>query len=194
VTLDAEVVAKLAVRFRPLDYLRVMPKVYAGTPLGMGYGQTRFASPDKSFQLVYIARDLMTGIAETIIRDRFEGQAHRTLHASEVADWTASTVSVISPLILVDLRTTGLLKLGVTTDAAHAKAQEAGRLLSQELYQRFAVDGVLYLSRLTGAECVAVFDRAVVAKLEAGRAVEMLRLPALVPALTALGVTLLDDR
>ena len=156
----------------------------------MGYGQTRFASPDKSFQLVYIARDLVTGIAETIIRDRFEGQADRTLHASEVADWAASTVSVKSPLILVDLGTTGLLKLGVTTDAAHAKAQEAGRRLSQELYDRFAVDGVLYLSRLTGAECVGVYDRAVAAKLEAGR---FLRLPALVPALTALGVTLLGD-
>ena len=110
-----------------------MPKVHAGTPLGMGYAQTQFASPDKSFQLVYIARDLVTGIAETIIRDRFEGQADRTLHASEIGDWAASTVSVKSPLILVDLRTTGLLKLGVTTDAAHAKAQEAGRLLSQEL-------------------------------------------------------------
>ena len=65
---------------------------------------------------------LMTWVAETIIRDRFEDQTHRTLHASEVSDWAASTITVRSPLVVVDLRTTGLLKLGVTTDASRAKA------------------------------------------------------------------------
>ncbi|WID99969.1 RES domain-containing protein (plasmid) [Bosea vestrisii] len=39
----------------------------------MGFGQTRFSSPDRAFRLVYIARDLATAIAETIVRDRFEG-------------------------------------------------------------------------------------------------------------------------
>jgi len=157
----------------------------------MGYGQTRFASPDKSFQLIYVGRDLATSISETIIRDRFEGQADRTLDVSEVDDWAVSRISAKSPLILVDLRTIGLLKLGVTTDAAHAKAQVDGRLLSQELYKRFAVDGVLYLSRLTRAPCVAVYDRAVSTKLRAQKAVDALRLPALIPALTALNVSLI---
>ena len=151
----------------------------------MGYGQTRFASPDRSFQLVYLAQDLMTGVAETIVRDRFEDQTDRTLHANEVSDWAASTITVRSPLIVVDLRTTGLLKLGVTTDASRAKAQETGRLLSQELYNRFAVDGILYLSRLTAAECIAVYDRAVATKLAASKAVHIVRLRALIPALTA---------
>ena len=160
----------------------------------MGYGQTRFASPDRSFQLVYLAQDLMTGVAETIVRDRFEDQTDRTLHASEVSDWAASTITVRSPLIVVDLRTTGLLKLGVTTDASRAKAQETGRLLSQELYKRFAVDGILYLSRLTAAECIAVYDRAVATKLTASKAVDIVRLRALIPALTALGVTLVNER
>jgi hypothetical protein len=191
VALDANVVAELAIRFRPRNYIRVMPKVHAGTPLGMGYGQTRFASPDKSFQLIYVGRDLATSISETIIRDRFEGQADRTLDVSEVDDWAVSRISAKSPLILVDLRTIGLLKLGVTTDAARAKAQVVGRLLSQELYKRFAVDGVLYLSRLTGAPCVAIYDRAVSTKLRAQKAVDALRLPALIPALTALNVSLI---
>ena len=192
--LDPEIVRELSIRFQPRNYLRVMPKVHSGQPLGMGYGQTRFASPDRSFQLVYLARDLMTGVAETIVRDRFEDQTDRTLHASEVSDWAASTITVRSPLIVVDLRTTGLLKLGVTTDASRAKAQETGRLLSQELYKRFAVDGILYLSRLTAAECIAVYDRAVATKLTASKAVDIVRLRALIPALTALGVTLVNER
>ena len=192
--LDPEIVRELLIRFQPRNYLRVMPKVYSGQPLGMGYGQTRFASPDRSFQVVYLAQDLMTGVAETIVRDRFEDQTDRTLHASEVSDWAASTITVRSPLIVVDLRTTGLLKLGVTTDASRAKAQETGRLLSQELYKRFAVDGILYLSRLTAAECIAVYDRAIATKLTASKAVDIVRLRALIPALTALGVTLVNER
>ncbi|HZZ23310.1 MAG TPA: RES family NAD+ phosphorylase [Roseiarcus sp.] len=192
--LDPEIVRELSIRFQARNYLRVMPKVHSGKPLGMGYGQTRFASPDRSFQLVYLAHDLMTGVAETIVRDRFEDQTDRTLHASEVSDWAASTIAVRSPLIVVDLRTTGLLKLGVTTDASRAKAQETGRLLSQEFYKRFAVDGILYLSRLTAAECIAVYDRAVATKLAASKAVDIVRLRALIPALTALGVTLVDDK
>jgi RES domain len=194
VKLDPEIVRELSIRFQPRNYLRVMPKVRSGEPLGMGYGQTRFASPDRSFQLVYLARDLRTGVAETIVRDRFEDQTDRTLHASEVSDWAASTITVRSPLIVVDLRTTGLLKLGVTTDASRSKAQETGRLLSQELYKRFAVDGILYLSRLTAAECIAVYDRAVAMKLAASKAVDIVRLRALIPALTALGLTLVNDR
>jgi hypothetical protein len=194
VKLDPEIVRELSIQFQPRNYLRVMPKVHSGMPLGMGYGQTRFASPDRSFQLVYLAQDLMTGVAETIVRDRFEDQTDRTLHASELSDWAASTIAVRSPLIVVDLRTTGLLKLGVTTDASRAKAQETGRLLSQELYKRFAVDGILYLSRLTAAECIAVYDRAVATKLAASKAVDIVRLRALIPALTALGVTLVNDR
>ena len=46
---------------------------------------------------------LMTWVAETIVRDRFEDQTDRTLHASEVSDWAASTITVRSPLIVVDL-------------------------------------------------------------------------------------------
>lgn len=67
-----KVVAELAVPFRPSAYLRVMPKVHAATPLGMGFGQTRFSAPDNSFKVLYIARDIATAIAETIIRDRVD--------------------------------------------------------------------------------------------------------------------------
>jgi hypothetical protein len=189
--LDARIVAKLAVPFLPRNYLRVLPRRHARNPLGMGYGETRFASIDRSFQLIYVARNLATGLAETIIRDRFEDKAERTLHISEAEDWVVSRISTAAPLILVDLRTTGLLELGVTTDAARAKSQEAGRRLSQSLYENFAIDGVLYLSRLTGAECAAVYDRAASTKLKASKAVGASRLRAFPPALASMNVRLL---
>src|SRR5271166_2919685 len=45
----------------------------------MGFGHTRFSSPNRSFQLVYLAQDLATAIAETIVRDRYEGGRDRAL-------------------------------------------------------------------------------------------------------------------
>lgn len=188
--LDARIVAKLAVPLLPRNYLRVLLRQHAGSPLGMGHGETRFASTDNSFRLIYIARDLATGLAEAIIRDRFEDRTDRRLHMSEARDWAVSRISATSPLILLDLRTTGLMELGVTTDAARAKSQEAGRHLSQSLYEQFAVDGVFYLSRLTGAECVAVYDRAVLKKLKATKAITASHLRSLLPALASLNVTL----
>lgn len=187
--LDAKVVADLAIPFWPKAYLRVVPKRHADTPLGMGFGQTRFAAPDNSFQLVYLARNLATGVAETVVRDRFEGKAKRVLDTTEIEDWAVSEVTALEPLTVIDLRTTGLLKLGVTTDAARAKQQAAGRRLSKALYDRFAIDGVLYSSRLTSAECLAVYDRAVKSKLRATAAVSLVRHAELTAALTAINLS-----
>jgi hypothetical protein len=189
VKLDPKVVAELTIPFRPSSYLRVMPKVHAATPLGMGFGQTRFSAPDNTFRLVYIARDIATAMAETIIRDRFEGRAKRVLDITEVEDWAFSEVSATDPLTLLDLRTTGLLKLGVSTNAARAKSHATGRRLSKVLYDRFAIDGILYASRLTSAECVAVYDRAVPAKLASTPAADLVRNPYLIDALRSLNVT-----
>jgi hypothetical protein len=189
VKLDPKIISELAIPFRPEAYLRVLPKVHAATPLGMGFGQTRFSAPDNSFRLVYIARDIATAIAETIIRDRFEGRARRILDITEVNDWAFSEVSATAPLTVLDLRTTGLLKLGVSTNAARAKSHATGRRLSKALYDRFAIDGILYASRLTSAECVAVYDRAVEAKLVSTPAEALVRNPRLIDALRSLNVT-----
>uniref|UniRef100_UPI001AED1977 hypothetical protein n=1 Tax=Mesorhizobium comanense TaxID=2502215 RepID=UPI001AED1977 len=121
--------------------------------------------------------------------DRFEGRAKRVLDITEVEDWVVSEVSAIEPLTVIDLRTTGLLKLGVTTNAARAKHQAAGRRLSKALYDSFAVDGVLYSSRLTSAECLAVYDRAVKPKLRSNAAVGLVRHAGLISALTAINVS-----
>jgi hypothetical protein len=189
VKLDPNVVKELVLRFEPTAYLRVMAQAHAATPLGMGFGQSRFSAPGKSFRLIYIAYDLATAIAETIIRDRFEAATDRVLDRTEIEEWAVAEVSAIEPLTVVDLRTTGLLKLGVSTDAARAKDQAVGRRLSKEIYDRFEVDGVLYASRLTSAPCLAVYDRAVNTKLRSSPATNLLRHGALVHALKSISVS-----
>lgn len=101
-----------------------------------------------------------------------------------------SEVSASTPLTVLDLRTTGLLRLGVSTNAARAKSHATGRRLSKALYDGFAVDGVLYASRLTSVECLGVYDRAVAAGLTSRPAASLVRHPRLIDALQALNVTI----
>jgi hypothetical protein len=125
--LDPNAVASLTVPHQPAAYLRVTPFAHSATPLGMGFGKTRFASPADAFKLLYIAENLATGVAEAIIRDRFEGATERELTAGEVADWGVTEVSARLPLHLLDMRTDGCFLLGVSTDITGAKAQDEAR-------------------------------------------------------------------
>lgn len=188
--LDSDVVASLTVSYQPTAYLRVTPIAYKASPLGMGFGKTRFASPTNAFKLLYIAENLATAVAQAIIRDRFEGATGRVITAGEVADWGVSEVHAEFPLRLLDMRTDGCFLLGVSTDITGAKAQDEAREFSQAVYAQTTADGIIYLSRLTRKTCVAVYDRAVGAKLGAGPVHELETLAGLVPSLSALRVVL----
>jgi RES domain len=161
--LDHAVLASLALAFQPISYYRVTPLSYRSTPLGMGFGRSRFSSPDDGFKVLYLAADLTTGIAETLIRDRFENRRRRRIGAAEIARWGVTRVSASRPLTVIDLRTTCLLRLGISTDAARAKAHHHGPHLSRAIHTMSDADGILYGSRLTSAACCAVYDRAVAA-------------------------------
>jgi len=120
--LDPDVVANLTISFQLRAYLRVMRIAHRATPLGMSISKSRFSSPTDAFKLLYIARNLATAIAETIIRDRFEGATERVLTAGEVANWGVTRVDTRRPLRLLDIRTDGCFRLGVSTDMIGAKA------------------------------------------------------------------------
>jgi len=47
---DTNTLADLAVAITPKSYVRVTPLARAATPLGAGFGVTRFASPTKAFK------------------------------------------------------------------------------------------------------------------------------------------------
>ena len=187
--LDPAILQDLAVPFAPKAYVRVTPLAHAATPLGMGYGDTRFASPTNAFKVLYLAENLMTSVAEAVVRDRYQAKARRRLHESEAGLWGATSVTATRPLQLIDLRTTGLVRLGVSTEAARGKAQGQGRKLSQAIHDQTNADGILYASRLTAAACVCVFERAVPA-LQATPVVVLVELPDFIAALQALSVVL----
>jgi hypothetical protein len=191
VILDRHVLAGLAVAITPKSHLRVTPMAHAATPLGTGFGITRFASPTNTFKAIYLAQDLTTGVAETVVRDRFQGRARRQLLDVEAALWGAAEVTANAPLTLIDLRTTGLIRLGVSTEAARGKAQGQGRKLSQAIYSQTDAQGLIYMSRLTGRPCICVYDRALPGRLVATPVVALARLAGFVDALRELNVTLM---
>lgn len=186
--LNRRTVEDLVVGFEPVDYLRVLNAAFRATPLGMGYGNTRFSSPARAFKLLYIGQDVATGVAETVVRDRFEGHVDRILDVSEFDTWAITCVTARQPLFLVDLRKNGLLRLGVSTDAARAKSHSEGQALSEAMHAQFDVDGFLYVSRLTGENCAAVYERAVLNKLTATPAILLFQHPELIAALQSLSI------
>ena len=188
--LDPKVLADLAVAITPKAYVRVTPMGHAATPLGAGFGVTRFASPTKAFKVIYVAQDLTTAIAETLVRDRFQGRALRKLLDVEAALWGMTEVNAGAPLMLIDLRTTGLVRLGVSTEAARGKAQGQGRKLSQAIYDQTDAQGLIYNSRLTGGACICIYDRAL-AGLVATPVIDVTLLAGFVDALRALNVPLI---
>lgn len=159
--LDPNILQQLAVRVDVTNYVRILPRIYAASPLGMGYGLTRFSSPKNKFQLLYLAQNPITAVAETIVRDRFEKTTDRILLREELDRYSIALIRNPRPLFLLDLRFEGASLLGISTDTVRAKAQAAGRRLSQEIYDRTEFDGIIYMSRITNKECVAVYDRAV---------------------------------
>lgn len=166
-TLDQQILQKLIVRVRVDDYVRILPREHASAPLGMGFGKTRFSSPRDKFKVLYLAQDVKTALAETIIRDRFEGKSERLLLHEEFDRYSIASVRNSRPLLLLDLRYEGASLLGVSTDAVRAKAQTAGRRFSQKLYDHTNLDGIVYMSRITNKQCLAVYDRAVETSLNA---------------------------
>lgn len=172
-------------------YLRIIEARHGGTPMGMGYGKTRFASPSDSFTILYAAQNLATALAEKVIRDRFQGRRGRVLLQADIEELAVASLNARSPLKLLDLRTSGANRLGIPTDAVRGRAQQAGRRFSQQLYDKTDFDGIVYMSRITNAECVAVYDHAVNAKLDSACPTENLtRIGDLVPVLASLNVQL----
>lgn len=190
---DAAILQELAVAIDVTGYLRIMEARHRGTPTGMGYGETRFASPIDSFTVLYAAQDLTTALAEKVIRDRFQGRRKRVLLQADIDELVVTSLILRVPLKMLDLRTSGANRLGIPTDAVRGRAQQAGRKFSQQIYETTDFDGIVYMSRITNAECVAVYDRAVETKIDPACPVhDLSRLVDLVPALRSLNVALRD--
>ena len=146
-----------------LDCYRIVPRRFAGMPLGTRPADSRFCSKSADYSVLYTSPDFATAFLETVVRDRFARRRNRKVALREVTQraWARISMQPEAELRLLDLRGDGCTRIGAPTDAVHARNHAAGRTLGKAIHAEHTdIDGLLYVSRLTGEDIYAVFDRA----------------------------------
>jgi hypothetical protein len=143
------------------DWARILPTAHRATPAGAGFGSSRYSSLSNAFRVLYAADSFPTAFAEAVVRDRFEGKAKRYLYRPHLEQVCVTAISSSRDLTLLDLRGAGAYELGIDTDASRARDHASGRAFSEAVHvQMPEIDAILFDSRLTAGQCVAVYDRA----------------------------------
>ena len=148
---------------------RIMPARHAAKPLGTVPADSRFGSRGGGYTVLYASPDFATAFIETVVRDRFTHRRERRVALKEVTDraWARISTQPEAELTLLDLRGDGCTRIGAPTDTVRARNHAAGRAFAKAIHVAHPdIDGLVYVSRLTGEEIYAVFDRGM-AKLEA---------------------------
>ena len=148
-------------------HVRVIRDKY---PNGLGFSKkasSRFSDPDKvnpSYGVIYAAQDLATCVAEVIVRDTKVGNSGKMVlsYKKAVSDWRAISITSKAPLRLLNLTGLGLIQFGIKTNIVRQKGQKSSRQLGKAIHDNPAgFDGILYGSRITMGQCIAIFDRAI---------------------------------
>ena len=143
---------------------RILPTRHAKTPLGTAPADSRFCDRSSGFTVLYATPDFATAFIEVVVRDRFVRAKLREINVKEVTQRSTALISSKprTKLSLIDLRKDGCTRLGAPTDAVNARNHSAGRALGRDIHDNHkTVDGLLFSSRLTGADVFAIFDRAI---------------------------------
>ena len=159
-----------------------MPARHLASPLGSRPADSRFCSRDAGYTVLYASPDFATAFVETVVRDRFTRRRNRNVALEEITGrvWTRISAQSGAELTLLDLRGDGCTRIGAPSDAVHARNHAAGRALARAIHAEHGdIDGLIYVSRLTGEDIYAVFDRglAKVEATESGMLVDHLDLP-----------------
>jgi hypothetical protein len=117
----------------------------------------RFDAPAGEFGACYFAESPGIGVLETLVRG-----SRRLLDRGALEVRVASTIATAEPMRFLQLEETGLARIGIGAEQAHAADYRDCQRMTLDLFERHPeVDGVQYRSRWdTSGLCWAVFDRA----------------------------------
>ena len=170
-----------------------MPARHRASPLGSRPADSRFCSRDAGYTVVYASPDFATAFVETVVRDRFTRQRNRNVGLKEITGrvWARNSRQSGAELTLLDIRGDGCTRIGAPSDAVHARNHAAGRALARAIHaEHLDIDGLLYVSRLTGEDIYAVFDRGM-HKVEPTESVMLVDHPELPDVLARHGIGLI---
>ena len=165
------------------DSYRVVPGRHLGSPLGTVPADSRFCSREAGYSVLYTAPEFATAFIETVVRDRFTRRRDREVALRELTErvWARIRSRPGTALTLLDLRGDGCTRIGAPTDTVRARNHAAGRAFAKAIHMGHAdIDGLIYVSRLTGEDVHAVFDRGAgsLEAVETGRLADHPDLPA----------------
>ena len=171
---------------------RIMPVRHPASPLGSSPADSRFCSRDAGYTVLYASPDFATAFVETVVRDRYARRRNRDVGLKEITGrvWTRILGQPGAELTLLDRRGDGCTRIGAPSDAVHARNHAAGRAFAKAVHAEHAdIEGLVYVSRLTGKDVYAVFDRGV-GKLDATEAGMLMDHPELPDVLARHGIGL----
>lgn len=193
-TLVTPALRKRAIEAPIVDWVRILASEHCKMPTGAGFGASRFSSPSKAFRVLYAGVDFSTAFAEAVVRDRFQGKQRRYLYRPHLEQLCIAEIGSSRKLRLLDLRGAAAYEAGVDTDASRARLHTPGQELSEAVYKAMpGIDGILFSSRLTTGDCVAIYDRALPA-LTATSPIDLLRCASLSDELARLEISLRNRR
>lgn len=161
-------------------------------PLAVQCSPSRFCDAVSGYAVLHAALSFETCVLETVVRDRFARDVPRELPLATILVRAHAQIATQpgQDLNLLDLRKSGCKDLGAPAESTLGRHFAAGQALGRSIYHEHAyVDGMLYHSRITGEDCLAVFDRAV-RKLMVLDAAELKDCARLLPLLQAQGIRL----
>ena len=176
---------------QPAGFHRIVRSEYRDDPLGARPAATRFGDPAHRYSVLYAAETPACALWEAVLRDRFAGGAQRRLPRSDIDERVVAVLRSAEPLMLVDLRRDGAVRIGASPSVVRDPRHAEGQGLSQATYNVAPeVDGFVYPSWHTAENCIAIFDRAI-PKLAVEDVMPLAEHSGLLPALDRYGVTLL---
>lgn len=150
-----------------VNFVRVMHHSHEADPLGASDGPSRFSSTSATtrpppFRVLYAATDLATAVHETLIRDRFDLDPSRALWPADYGDRIVANISTTLGVSvrLLDLTDGNAVRHGVPSDVTRHSHHAAGQHFATFVHDTMPwVDGLLYRSRFTDRNSIAIFDR-----------------------------------
>lgn len=137
-----------------------------GEPLGFSRRPGRFSDPQTPprYGVYYAARSLEECFVQTVLRDRGDGrQGPLTINVADLEMFSVVEVEIAQALRLIDLRHPGPLRMGVPSDVTGARDLHQGQVWGAALWAHpDGFNGIIYPSRFSGDDCIALFDRAAV--------------------------------
>lgn len=181
----------------PSHVLRIYDETKGYTPLGFGYGNTRFSSPIKAFAIIYTANDLIAALLEVVIRDTLNRKSNRAIPISELEKHRIASLKPPKEMTLLRLDKNLCSRAGIDTDVIMSSRQDQARQLSQTLFDQIpSAEGILYPSRFRNNDiCLATYIKAgATPPFDIADDIPLIKHPMLKAVLIELDITIDEDR